>query len=258
MYPGSAGGGGGVLNWVGVAVGVFFTVVGVASLAMTAGLSAPVSVPLIGLGATTTTTGTVALVATTALTAASTAASAVNAANGDQTAGSIAMWTGVAALGVGMGSGATKAAMRALNKPGTNMGVRNLIFAGKVGQPGTGVASLSRSGSMVDAPVSIPRPKLLASSPSASPITGRAAAVANTNAGPVLNPDMLSKTRANLRPAAPAKAANAGGLDEIKLAARARREGKTVKQAIEAAKAAQGQSLMMENLNAKLVANIRD
>lgn len=248
LYPGSAGGGG-VMGWVGVAVGAFFTVVGVASLAMTAGLAAPVSIPLIGLGVAETTSATVALVATTALTAASTAAGAVNATNGDQTAGSIALWTGVAAFGVGLGTGAASSAMRALSKPVNDKGVKNLILAGMsrapspAGSPGLAARASSR----------IPQPGSPAGSLSAAPVAVTAPGVSSTRAitRPAMDPAILAGAKAKLRPAAPTQAATAGGLDELKLATQARLEGKTASQALEAAAAADGPSATMLNAIAR-------
>ncbi|PBQ20123.1 sugar-binding protein [Pseudomonas congelans] len=248
LYPGSAGGGG-VMGWVGVAVGAFFTVVGVASLAMTAGLAAPVSIPLIGLGVAETTSATVALVATTALTAASTAAGAVNATNGDQTAGSIALWTGVAAFGVGLGTGAASSAMRALSKPVNDKGIKNLILAGvsrapsPAGSPGLAARASSR----------IPQPGSPAGSLSAAPVAVTAPGVSSTSAitRPAMAPAILAGAKAKLRPAAPTQAANAGDLDEMRLAIQARLKGDSARQAIEAAKAANGRSAMMDGIIAQ-------
>ncbi len=260
LYPPSAGGGGGFLNWIGVAVGAFFTVTGVVSLAMTFGLSAPVSIPMIGVGMATTTSATVALVATTALTAASTAASAVSAANGDQTAGTIAMWTGFAALGVGVGSGLVSAAARALNKPGTNMGVRNLIFSGKVREPSSGITSPGRSGSRASvsqstsaAPARTPSPSgsSAASPPGSSlgaPVASPKPSMANATARPTIDPNSLLSARANLRPQPPRQAAITGELDELRLATQRIANGGTVKQALEAAAPANGRSPMLENI----------
>lgn len=98
----SGSGGAGWMSWIGVAVSAFFAVTGVMSLIMTAGLSAPISVPMIGLGVAEGTAATVALVATTALTATAAAAGAVAAVSGDQTASYIAYAAGFASMGTGL------------------------------------------------------------------------------------------------------------------------------------------------------------
>ncbi|WP_235810040.1 RHS repeat-associated core domain-containing protein [Pseudomonas syringae group genomosp. 3] len=119
--------GGDLMGWVGVGVGVFFTILGVAATIATLGAATPVTAPVTAFGismtasavAAVSTVSTGALIVGTALTAASTAASAVAIANKDQTAGDISFWLGIAAvpvtvIGIGAGSVVAKAAAAAV------------------------------------------------------------------------------------------------------------------------------------------------
>ncbi|WP_024677961.1 RHS repeat-associated core domain-containing protein [Pseudomonas syringae] len=118
--------GGDLMGWVGVGVGVFFTILGVAATIATLGAATPVTAPVTVFGismtasaaAVVSTVSTGALIVSTALTAASTAASAVAIANKDQTAGDISFWLGIAAvpvtvIGIGAGSVVARAAAAA-------------------------------------------------------------------------------------------------------------------------------------------------
>jgi RHS repeat-associated protein len=126
------GGGGNWMAWVGVAVGAVFTAIGVASLVVTFGASAPISVPLLTLSNASMTTGLI-LGTATALGGASTIASAVAAADDNNSvAGQVAFWTGIAGAVVGLGlfatSGAATAAGTAPAASRTGAGTAEDVF----------------------------------------------------------------------------------------------------------------------------------
>ncbi|WP_440809839.1 RHS repeat-associated core domain-containing protein [Pseudomonas syringae] len=116
-------GGGDIMGWVGVGIGVVFTVLGVAATIATLGTATPVTGPVTVLGismtasaaAAVSTVSTGALIVGTALTAASTTANTVAIVNNDQTAGEVAGWLGIAAVPVGLvGFGAGAVVARAV------------------------------------------------------------------------------------------------------------------------------------------------
>ncbi|AAO55747.1 YD repeat protein [Pseudomonas syringae pv. tomato str. DC3000] len=116
-------GGGDIMGWVGVGIGVVFTVLGVAATIATLGTATPVTGPVTVLGismtasaaAAVSTVSTGALIVGTALTAASTTANTVAIVNNDQTAGEVGGWLGIAAVPVGLvGFGAGAVVARAV------------------------------------------------------------------------------------------------------------------------------------------------
>lgn len=150
---GLSGGGGGIMAWVMVAVGVAFTVVGVYATVASFGAAAPVTVPVTAMGITTTAASASAvatgLLATgTALTAASTAASAHAAATGDEESGQWGMYLGLAAMPFSMAGGYVSSVVKAAGQAsGTGLVIKSLVDA-KTG------ASLPKF------PVQIPRARL--------------------------------------------------------------------------------------------------
>lgn len=137
---GLPGGGGGLEAWVGVAVGVVMTTIGVVSIVGSLGTLAPVAAPFIIAGQATTIASIAIATVATGLAAVSTVFSTVAAVdNSNEEAMKIAFWTGIGGLAVGLGGAAVLKGFSWV--AGMASAARGTATAGAKGLPSAGLVA---------------------------------------------------------------------------------------------------------------------
>jgi hypothetical protein len=236
------------------------------------GTAAPVTVPLMGMtiSGTTASAITVASYATaTALTAVSTGASAYAAVNGDETANTVALWTGVASIPFGMGAGWLNGAVKARGAYEAGLrsamsGIRNTAV-GSVNIQGGAAAATSAGGggaqavSFAQTNMRLGRFRFTVPKPAApaAPVPPPMPSAAMTSEHSALLESIRAGTKLN-KTNGPAKSLPTGSGDELRAAVAARKEKKSVAQAVAAARQAGGRSALLAKVAEKSVGLILD